>query len=262
MTNVVSIGSTDGRLCGELAAALARRLTAIPLRYGGTNDTESAPGTKGAACYHNSCAAFENAVSALTAIGVLVPVVRNDKPDETWYCLHALAMNADDMPNHFADVMAESDDRARDVLVAFLQIFCEYDHLPDCRSPFAAPRYLQAAMSMLMRKGYAEKIDDEFSWTASIAPAMQSAGRWDGDAVSRSELGQRDLAVNAQLALETMPETIRESVRSGRMNFIEFTRVFSLSWKNQRWHAYKLDDTAKAGINLRLAKRVFEFAAK
>ena len=83
--------------------------------------------------------AFEAATAALTKFGILAPVPRADRPGETWYCLHELTMNAEDMPNFLAGNVSESEMYLADLLCAFLSVLCYYDYLPDRREFFSAP---------------------------------------------------------------------------------------------------------------------------
>ena len=258
MANLTKLGNLYGRLCGELAAALAHRVTRredwMPI------DTPPA-GTKGALFYHYSQSAFEATAGALTSFGLFAAVRRDDKPGETLFCQHALTMDAAEMPAHLANSVLDGDDRLSDLLEAFLAVFCEYDYLPDRHTFFTPPDYLTSAMSMLARTGYAEKAGDQFRWTEKVGPAMKAAYVWDENSASFSETNEKEIEANAQLAWLTMPETLRTTIRSGKASVLDVTKILALGWRDGRWHAFRLDDPVVLGHNeLPVARRLFAIA--
>ena len=229
MADVTQFGSSDGRLSGELAAALARRVTA---KAQGAEQ----PGARGAAFYHDSMSALEATTEVLTKFGLLEPVPRADMPGETWYCLHALTMDANDVPNFLAGTVPQGDDRLFDLLVAFLQVFCHYDDLSERHLPFLPPEYLLASMSMLVRSGYAERIGNEFRWATLIGPAMRAAYVWDENSVSFAETEQRELDAEATLAWQTIPESIQAAHFSERpLNKLVVAKLLQQCWNGEVW---------------------------
>ncbi|MBR1235816.1 hypothetical protein [Bradyrhizobium sp. AUGA SZCCT0182] len=229
MADVTKFGSSDGRLSGELAAALARRVTAQP--HG-----PQQPGAKGAAFYHDSMSAFEATTEVLTKFGLLEPVPRADMPGETWYCLHALTIDANDMPKLLSSSVPQGDGRLFDLLVAFLQVFCHYDYLSDRHAPFSPPAYLLASMSVLARSGYAERIGNEFRWSELIGPAMRAAYVWDENFVSFAETEQAKLDAEATLAWQTIPESIQAAHFSERpLNKLVVAKLLHQCWNGEVW---------------------------
>lgn len=248
MANVTALGSLKGRLCGELAAALARRLTKS--------------GHRGDSFYHDSTSAFEAATAALTKFGVLAPVPRADRPGEIWYCLHELTIDAADMPNYLAPNIHESEIHLSELLEAFLSVFGYYDYLPDRREFFSAPEYLVSSLKMLAKTGFAERLGDQFRWTDQIGPAMQATSLWDENFISTSDADTTSFEEDARLAWQTMPELLKVSIRSGQVTFVQFVKILALGWKEGRWVAYRLDDRATLKGETMLAQRIFELAAK
>ena len=251
-----------GHLCGELAAALARRITELQYWPDWTVVTNvEKPGLKGATIYHGSVSAFEAATAALTSYGLLTPVPRADKPGETWFCLHVLTMNADEMPEYLVNSVIEQDDRLAGLLEAFLAIFCHYDALSERRVFFTPPDYLAAAMSMLARTGYAERAGDQFRWTEKISLTMKAADIWDEHSASIGETIEAELEESAQLAWQTMPDTLKMKIRSGNASVFDFAKILALGWRDGRWHAFKLDDpVVLRHTELPMARRLFEIA--
>jgi hypothetical protein len=226
MVGIMKRGSSDGRLCGELAAALARRVTILDERQG----------SKGAAFYHDSTSAFEATTAVLTKFGLLEPVADDERPGETWYCLHALTMDADDMPNSLARTVPDGDDRLFDLLVAFLKVFCQYDSLSDRRTLFSPPRFLLPAMRHLARLGYAATTADQFRWTELVEPAMQAALVWDENSVGFADARRQKVEAEAKLAWRTMPETIRSGYFSTRpLNRLVIVTLVRQCWNGEVW---------------------------
>lgn len=261
VSSVTRLGNLYGRLCGELAAALARRVTKVQYKPDWTviEDVTQA-GMKGAAFYHHSMSAFEAATVALNSYGLPTPVPRDDLPGETWYCLHALTVDADEMPDLLANSVVEGDDRLPKLLETFLAIFCGYDDISDRHALFTPPAHLLAAVSMLARTGYAEKAEDQFRWVEKIAPAMKAAYIWDENSASFSETDEEAVETNAQLAWQTMPEILKKRLRSGQAGVRELTKILALGWHDGQWHAYRLKDPVCLGNELTVARRLIEIA--
>ena len=248
MSNITELGSLHGRLCGELAAALARRVTKS--------------GHVGESFYHDSDTAHEETVGALTKFGLLSPVPRDDMPGETWFCFHALTMDANDMPDALARTVSDNDARLPELLTAYLLIFGHYDALPDHRDFFLPPDYLAPSVKMLARAGFADRSEDQFRWTDQIGTAMQAASLWDEDGASFEEGREHDLEESAHLAWATMPETLKRAVLSGNIGFMTFVKTLALSWRGKEWRPYKLDDPFELQGEIQLAQRILEIAAQ
>jgi len=215
---------------------------------------------KGALFHHDFQTAFVDAAVALTKFGVLAPSPREGKPG-TWQGPHKLTMDADEMPDFLADSVSNDDDRLFGLLEAFLAVFCEYDYLPDRHTPFTPPDYLGAAMNMLARNGYAERRGDQFVWTEPVRPAMQAAYLWDPNGISYEDVAEQKREAEAQLAWQTMPETLRESILSGKINLPMLIKILRVGWQDEQWRGFKLDDPGKLRPDwLTLGRRIFELA--
>ena len=172
MTDVTSRDNPEGRLCGVLAAAIARHVTAL--------DEEAGPGRKGAVFVHFFVSSFEHAAETLEALGLLVKERRDnpsgrDQPE----CPHVLAMDAEAMPDFVAGIVGPGDERIPDTIGSFVAVACEYAGLSSERAPFVPPPQFKDAMRALARFGYAEAVGDTYRWTGLIGPAMREFHFWD-----------------------------------------------------------------------------------
>jgi hypothetical protein len=170
-------------------------------------------------------------------------------------------MDADEMPDFLANSILDGDDRLSDLLEAFLAVFCNYDYLSDRHSLFTPPDYLAVAMSMLARAGYAEKVGHQFRWSEKIGSAMKAAHVWDENSASFSELDEKEVEASAQLAWQTMPETLRMTILSGKSSVPDVTKILALGWRDGQWHAFRLDEpVVLRGSEISIARRLFEIA--
>lgn len=244
MSNVIEFGSLHGRLCGELAAALAEGKK------------------KSQGFYPDNYSASENQVRALASFGLLSHVPRDDRPGETWHCWHELAMDAAEIPDHLARTVSDGDQRLPVLLAAFLGLFVDHTgELSDRHAPFSSPDHLMPAMSMLVRTGYASKVGKQFRWTQKITPAMQAAWIWDENGASFEQTADIELERNAQLAWQTMPKPIKMALLSDKIGFMQFVKILALGWKEGRWVSYRLDDPFELQGEITLARRILELAA-
>ena len=249
MAKVVAIGSADGRLCGELAAAMALQLT--------QHDTR--PGRKGSTFLDVAAGAFERAEEVLLALGLLQPVAPEQAgPDRVPY---AFAMDAREMPDFLARTVPNGDARVARTIEAFVGLACDTGGLTDQRIPFAAPALYLGAMQALTRMGYAERVGDQYRWTDLIGPAMRAGFFWNEQLQSGSTLHLAEEAAEAEAAWRTMPDTIRQTYFSARpVPFIAFARVLSLSWRDGQWHPFKNEDRMDRSGAFALARRIIKYA--
>lgn len=253
MTEIVELGRADGRLCGTLAAAVARFLT--------RSDGQAGPGRQGAAFYHESAPAFEAATRVLRDLNLVARVPRADRPEEAWYCLHALAIDAAAMPGHLATLLPGGDPRVADMLVAFLRIACEFDGLSTARSPFSPPAAYAAALRALASAGYAEPVGDAFAWTGRIAPAMRRAGTWDEACRSRAALAACALDAQAEAAWRTMPQTVRRAHFSHRpVGVVALVETLARCWRDGAWKHGNREAASLPAGHVALARRLIALA--
>ncbi|MET0256994.1 MAG: hypothetical protein ABW179_00280 [Methylobacterium sp.] len=253
MVAVVALGNAEGRLCGELAAAIACYLT--------RGDREAGPGAAGASYYHESEPAFEEATRVLKSFDLVAPVPRADKPDERWYCRHALTLDAGAMPGRLASWIATGDDRLPAVLSAFLTLACGHDGLSAERTPFTPPMAYEAAMRALVRAGYAQGVGSAFRWTDRIAPAMRRIEAWDADGRSLASLREEDRLAQADAAWRSMPETIRRAHFAKRpVPLVPVVEALTMSWRDGAWHPVNRETPAAHAGQIALARRLIELA--
>lgn len=253
MVALVALGSADGRLCGELAASIARYLT--------RSDEDAGSGGEGASFYHESEPAFEAATRVLIGFGLAAPVRRADKPDETWYCRHALTMDSAAMPGVLASTVADGDERLPALLASFLAIVCMHDGLSSEHAPFSpAPSYA-AAMRTLARAGYAQKVGSAFRWTERVAPAMREIQAWDQDGRSLVTLAERERLAQADAAWRSMPETIRKAhFKSRPVALVPVVEALTMSWRDGAWHPVTREPAPVPAGQIALARRLIDLA--
>lgn len=253
MAEVIEFGSEDGRLCGELAAAVVRYVT--------QGDKHAGPGRKGSTFFHGFAGDFEAAHEALVGLGVFVRVPEENKPDGSASRPFAFTMDADEIPHFLTVAIENGDPRLAGMLDAFVGIACRYDGLSDERSLFRPPVTYLKAMWALARSGYAERVGDQYRWTNLIAPAMRAAFLWDEELQSYSALSRDEEEAEAEAAWRTMPETIRHTYFSSRpIDLIAFARILAVSWKDGKWHPFKSDDRVTLVGQIALAKRISKCA--
>jgi hypothetical protein len=239
----------DGRLCGDLAAAIARYVTAMD---GGPN-----LGRKGATFYHHSLSAFEAATLALGSFALIAPVARAERPDDTWYCPQALTMAADAMPDHLARLVGNDDPRLPKLLEAFILVACDYGGLPHARAPFSCPDAYVDAVRTLERAGYIESVGDRYCWTVKIGPAMRAAFFWNADDMDMMELEEAETERQADEALRTLPEAIKHAFMASPDDVLSWHAVLCKWWKDGRWQDPQPGHVVLSG-GLALARRLSE----
>jgi hypothetical protein len=246
---MIESSNLEGRLCGELVAAIARCVT--------TSDRGTNPGRKGVTFYHYSYSAFEAATRALQNFALLVPVPHAERPDETWYCPQALVMDADAMPDHLGRLVGSDDPRLPQLLEAFILVACDHGGLPHTRAPFSCPDAHLDAVRMLERTGYVEAVGDQYRWTAKIGPAMRAAVFWNEDDMDRMELEEAETERQAEAALQTMPDAIRDAFMNAPDDVISWYAVVCACWKDGRWQDPQPGPVVLSG-GLDLARRLAE----
>lgn len=253
MVAVVALGSAQSRLCGELAGAIASYLT--------RSDCEVGTGRCGATYYHESEPAFEEATRVLKDLGLVEPVRRADKPDERWYCRHALTVDAAEMPGILAATLGDGDARLPALLAAFLTIACGHDGLSSERTAFTAPPAYQSVLQTLTRAGYLQGIGSAFRWTEKIAPIMRAIDAWDASGRSYATLREEDRLAQAAAAWHSMPDTIRRTHFAKRpVALVPVVEALTMSWRDGAWHPVDRQAPAAPHGQIALARRLIELA--
>lgn len=240
MTEPVELGNSGGRLHGHLAAALANHL----VRLSGAD----APAREGDTFWHGAQSDFEVAHDALEAVGVFLP-----RSDAGGGATNVFVVDAADMPDLLA-AGETPDDAAARLREAFVRVACGYGGLSDALDWFVSPPHWRMAMNHLAREGYALRDGDRFRWTERIGPAMRSAYLWNEAGQSLGTLAQADFERDVELAWRTMPDTLREAIRSSRIGFIELVKVLALSWKEGEWRDFNRDERVELTGQVELAR--------
>jgi hypothetical protein len=217
-----------GQLCGHMAASLATHL----VKMSGSDG----PARSGDSFWHGCQTDFEAAQAALERIRVFLP--RMDADGSTQ---QAFVVDAVDMPDFLGASVEQADPRIPELLEAFLRVACGYGGLSDGLDWFTSPPNWAIAMKHLAGSGYAVCDGSRFRWTERVIPAMRSAGLWNEAGQSLEQLAAAEAESEADLAWRTMPDTLRESIQSSRIGFIELVKVLALSWKDGAWHEFKRD---------------------
>jgi hypothetical protein len=251
MAEISRLGSAEGRLCGVLASAIARQVTA--------SDRAVGAGRKGAAFFHYFESSLEFATEVLERLGLLAPAATEELQNGMPYRPNALTMDADAMPGFLGPTIAPGDARIDDTIACFVNIACYYGGLSDERAPFVPPQPFAEAMRWLARFGYAEALGSRYRWSDRIGPAMQACYLWDARLRSETTL-ERELGMaEAEAAWRSMPDAIRSRFFSKRpIAFVEFMHVLSRHWHGGRWHAAGRDGWLLT--NRALAWRITEIA--
>lgn len=247
MTEPVQLGNPRGRLHGHLAAALANHL----VRLSGSD----APARRGDTFWHGAQSDFEVAHEALEAVGVFLP-----QGDAGAGAPHLFVVDAADMPDFLARSASLDDGAAARLREAFVRVACGYGGLSDGLDWFVSPPHWRMGMIHLAREGFALREGDLFRWTERIGPAMRSAYLWNEAGQSLGTLAQADFERDVELAWRTMPDTLREAIRSSRIGFIELVKVLALSWKGGEWRDFNRDERVELTGQVELARALLQRA--
>lgn len=248
MADVIALGSARGRLCGEIAAAIARSLTA---------ESDAEPGSCGASFYHESDPHLEAATRLLRELGLAAPLRRADRPGEDWYCLHALTLDATAMPAALAQRpdAATLVDRALPIALRM----AAREGLPVASGWQDVPTEFVALAQALARAGYQEIEAGRFRWLPLVGPEMREAGLWEADGAPPSTESER--RAQALAAWKSMPETLRRTCfGTRRMPFVAFVELLGRSWREGRWQAVLSGDIEPPASHIGLARHIFALA--
>ncbi|WP_213288464.1 hypothetical protein [Bradyrhizobium sp. sGM-13] len=219
---MMETGDVEGRLCGELAASIARHVTLH--------------GHKGEAFYHETTSDREAATVALTKFGLLAPVPRADMPGEIWYCEHALTMDADAMPEYLAGRVGKDDPRFAELLQAWLWVVCDSaSPMSTRREPIDCLEIHRNVARALAETGYLEPVGAQYRWTDKIGPAMVAAYFWNENFESVEEIEQRELEAASDEIVRTMPDLVVEIFRDHPHNLLGMWVVLGKLWRDGMW---------------------------
>lgn len=238
---VSRIGNPEGRLCGNLIASVARSFSGGKAGNTIGNISQS---------YWRK---FADAVAefALAERDGMVATYLRD---------------ANDMPDLLASAVEDGDSRIPRLLSAFLGVACSFGAsedacLADGREWFVPPEEYALAMQWLARTGYAERKEWSFRWTDKIAPAMRESYLWTDENQSIDAIERQSLEDDAMAAWTTMPDTMKQALRSGRTSFMGLVRMLALGWRDGEWHPYRADQRFDLTGQIALARRIVEIAS-
>ncbi len=115
-------------------------------------------------------------------------------------------------------------------------------------------------MKYLSLAGYAEQSGSRFRWTEKVKPMMVAANLWDEKGQALDELTETAFKADVERAWQTMPDTLREAIRSSNIGFIELVKVLALSWKDGRWNDFNRDQPIALTGQIPLAKALIDRA--
>lgn len=245
----------EGRLCGELAAVIARALS--------HGDKEEGAGRKGARFGIGSYRDRRSATRILTGLGLVEDAPPKRRPRETRYLNHMLSMDADDMPDFLATRIAAGDERMPELLESFWD-FAAVSH---SRRAFRTADKYRSVMGLLVQTGYAEQAADWFRWTDKIGLAMQACYLWDEKLRSKSPRNWPrtgdPVEWEAEYAWRTMPDAVRDDFFSKRpIDIAAATWVLECCWHDEAWDTENLRrvEGRPSGIESELARCMIEIA--
>ncbi len=241
---------SHGRMSGHVAAALC-------LFVLGRSASEAVQ--KGLAISDRHMVAWRIAEDALVDIGVMELQPLGD----SGHRYQVFTMDAVEMPEYLATRVGEGDPRIETLLAAFLGIACAHSEyrdnpLSDERDWFDPPTRYITAMEWLSLGGYADRDSQRFRWTDKIGPAMRANQYWTEDNCSETSIENARTAEEAQLAWASMPQRLKDSLKSNEINALELALVLSRSWRDGEWR--EPDDLASFGWRTLLAYQILEIA--
>lgn len=254
MSNVEEIGALEGRMSGHLAAGLCM-FFAGP----GVNGA----GQKGAFIARTCPSDWMAAERALLDVGVmhLEPVENDGARTEAVF-----SMNAEEMPDFLAASIADGDPRVAQLIQSFVAIACGYGEpltvLSDERDWFEPPPKYAIAMKWLARYGYAERDGSALRWTDKIGPAMRAGYCWTDQNQSVQATERMEQDAECDLIWSTMPDTLKQAIKSKRISFFDLVKALALGWKDGEWRAFKSDDPFELTGQTTLAQLIFERAER
>jgi hypothetical protein len=254
MNKVAELGSFEGWMCGHVAAALCK--------FVGQRNPQTG-GEKGCPVMNTDMGDWARAKEALQTIGVMhqAPLYGSAK---SWT---VFSMDADEMPRHLATRIQGGDPRIDILMTAFIGVACAYASygetpLSDERDWFTPPPQYLTAMHWLARGGYAESDGDTFRWTEKIGPAMRSHFYWTEDNASTTTLGREWRKDECERIWEKMPDTLKQAIKSKKLNVLDLAGTLARSWKDGEWRARDDNSEFRLTGQIHLARELLERADK
>ncbi|NPU11956.1 hypothetical protein HL666_14380 [Bradyrhizobium sp. 83002] len=210
------------RLYGELAASLVRATT--------ERCEPEEPRTRVGAKLDGAggLSAYEGALLILHELGLATPD-------------HKLAIDGDRVAQFITKRSRDGQVKLPpidDVLEPWLSVADQQGHLSLKRLPFVPHDEIRPVMDALVALDYARPAGNAFIWTDKIGRAMQMAGDWDENNLSRQELEERNVDLEMRKALACIPEDVRLAALRGSR--IDVVKALAARWVDGVW----LPDTA------------------
>ena len=82
---------------------------------------------------------------------------------------------------------------------------------------------------------------------------MLAAQLWDENVHPLDELTDTKFEAEVERAWQTMPDTLRQAIRSSNISFIDLVKVLALSWKDGRWYDFNRDEPVRLTGQIPLA---------
>jgi hypothetical protein len=239
----VDRGSILPRLCGELAAAIAR---------------EVSWGRKGDTCHSNGLSDRKAAISALESYGLVHAVL--GEPAK-----RALSMDADEMRTLLAATtdVDDHDPRLQGLLQGYVRNL-DYRQpaiMTTRREPFECPPDQLTVVQALTEAGYLEAVGSRFRWTDKIGPSMVAAYVWNENFQSIEEAEEQSRERMADEILRTMPDALVQHFKDSPNTLFDMWRILGACWKDGAWHAEGLSEhqyEIELEGGMLLARRVME----
>ena len=200
---------------------------------------------------------FEDATNVLKKLYLVIPVPSADQPDETWYCYHALVLDADEMPEFLVKSIRNGDDRFPELLQSFLGLACDQDNLPTTRRPFKCPDAYCAVAVMLAQAGFLKQAGEQYCWTDKVASSMRTLGFWNSTGESIEDIEEAQIERECELVLKTMPGDISRAFESRPDDLLSWIAVLEARWIDGAWQEAS-DRTVSLSGGMGLARRVME----
>ena len=218
---------------------------------------DGSAGKKGATFYHDSMSYFETATNVLKSLDLVIPVPSADKPDETWYCYHALVLDADEIPEFLTKSIENGDDRFPELLQTFLGLACDQDNLPTTRRPFKCPDAYCAVAVMLAQAAFLKQVGEQYCWTDKVASSMRTLGFWNSTGESIEDIEEAQIERESELVLKTMPGDVLRAFESRPDDLLSWIAVLEARWIDGAWQEAS-DRRVSLPGDIGLARRVME----
>lgn len=242
MSQTILLGSSEGRLCGVLAAALpAGRLRGEELL----------------ASWQVHLSTFQSVAIIFDKLDLLEP-----NPSGLIWIDPILKYNVAEIEDLLAIAVPNGDERVGELLLAFVGAACRYYGVSDEHEAFSVDPPLLPAFEELARHGYVQKTEEKFVWTDKIGPIMRAEDLWNEELISYKTLERKAVHSEAQVAWSTMPEAIKREQLSQRPKDLRpLYDVLARHWRDGRWQ----DPIDKVSVKdhrhlIAVARRIAELA--